>query len=248
MKSKIFLLLVAIIAGTMLLNVQPLRAQEKMTMETWQSAMNSATAQVTDLQNQIKKIDDEVKGLKDKSDKLDADLKACNDALLALLGVTQAEFDAFERDLSAMERRVAELQAMSDAELLNHKDEIDQIGKKLTDMSKSKIALIPRYGERIRTLQEKVAALHRAPSRMDTYTVGTWAKDRDCLWNIAKKKDIYDNAWLWPKIWQGNRDKIKDPDIIKPHWVLKIPEGKELTKAEKSAGNSYYHKKAAEPK
>ena len=46
------------------------------------------------------------------------------------------------------------------------------------------------------------------------YTVGTWAKNRDCLWNIFKKKDIYDNAWLWPKIWQVNRDEIKDPDVI----------------------------------
>ena len=40
--------------------------------------------------------------------------------------------------------------------------------------------------------------------------VGSWSKDRDCLWNIAKKKDVYANAWMWPKIWQGNRDKIKD--------------------------------------
>lgn len=247
MKSKILFLLIAILSGMILLNVQPVAAQE-MTKDQWQSEMNSTTAQVADLQNQLKKIDDDIKGLKDKSDKLDADLKACNDALLALLGVTQAEFDAFERDLAAMEKRVAELQAMSDAELLNHRAEIDQISKKLADMAKSKIALIPRYGERIKTLQDKVASLIKAPSRTDTYTVGTWAKDRDCLWNIAKKKDIYDNAWLWPKIWQGNRDKIKDPDIIKPRWVLKIPEGKELTKSEKSAANNYYHKKAAEPK
>jgi len=247
MKSKILFLLIAIIAGMILLNVQPLRAQE-MTKDQWQSEMNSTTTQVTDLQNQLKKIDDDIKGLKDRSDKLDADVKACNDALLALLGVTQSEFDAFDRDLASMEKRVAELQAMSDAELLNHRAEIDQITKKLADMAKSKIALIPRYGERIKALQEKVAALIKAPSRMDTYTVGTWAKDRDCLWNIAKKKDIYDNAWLWPKIWQGNRDKIKDPDIIKPRWVLKIPEGKELSKAEKSSANTYYHKKAAAPK
>jgi TolA-binding protein len=57
-----------------------------------------------------------------------------------------------------------------------------------------------------------------------TYIVGTWATDRECLWNIAKKKGIYDNPWMWTKIWQRNRDKIKNPDLIKPKWVLKIPD------------------------
>ncbi len=56
-----------------------------------------------------------------------------------------------------------------------------------------------------------------------SYTVGTWAKDRECLWNIAKKDEVYGNGWMWPKIYQRNRDKIKNPDLIKPKWVLKIP-------------------------
>ena len=82
-----------------------------------------------------------------------------------------------------------------------------------------------------------------------TYTVGTWAKDRDCLWNIAKKPKIYDNAFLWPKIWQGNKDKIKNPDVIKKGQVLSIPPKEDLTKAEKAAARSYWSKKnaAAEP-
>ena len=78
-----------------------------------------------------------------------------------------------------------------------------------------------------------------------TYTVGTWAKDRDCLWNIAKKPKIYDNAFLWPKIWQGNKDKIKNPDVIKKGQVLSIPAKGDLTKEEKAASRSYWSKKSA---
>jgi len=55
------------------------------------------------------------------------------------------------------------------------------------------------------------------------YTVGTWQQDRDCLWNIAKKKDIYNDPWKWKKIYQANRDKIKDPDLIYPGQELIIP-------------------------
>lgn len=56
-----------------------------------------------------------------------------------------------------------------------------------------------------------------------TYIVGTWEKDRECLWNIAKKKDVYDNPLLWRKIYERNYDKITDPDQIKPKLILIIP-------------------------
>jgi nucleoid-associated protein YgaU len=78
---------------------------------------------------------------------------------------------------------------------------------------------------------------------MMTYTVGTWAKDRDCLWNIAKKPRIYDNAFLWPKIYQGNRDVIKNADVIEPGWKLKIPPKAPLTSEEKAAEQSYWRNK-----
>ena len=64
-------------------------------------------------------------------------------------------------------------------------------------------------------------------------------------WNIAKKPKIYDNPFLWPKIWQGNRDQIKNPDIIHPGQKLKIPPKADLTKSERTALRSYWAKKQA---
>ena len=48
--------------------------------------------------------------------------------------------------------------------------------------------------------KEGQVVLAEALVKESTYTVGTWKKDRDCLWNIAKKPTIYDNPFLWPKI------------------------------------------------
>jgi len=240
------LLAVLAVLALVAMSAQALFAQE-MTKDQWQDEMKSNTAKRTELQGQLAKLDQDITDLKAQSTKLDTDLSACEEALFTLLGVTRAEFEAFDNDLSAMEKRVAELQGMSDAQLLGYKDEISQIDSKLKEMAKSKIALIPRFGTRIQMLQAKVDALMKSFQKEKTYTVGTWSRNRDCLWNIAKKKDIYDNAWLWPKIWQGNRTMIKDPDLIKPRWVLKIPEGNSLSQDEKRAANSYYRKKAAEP-
>jgi nucleoid-associated protein YgaU len=55
------------------------------------------------------------------------------------------------------------------------------------------------------------------------YVVGTWQRDRDCLWNIAKKRNIYGDPWKWKRIYKANSDKIKDPDLIYPGQKLIIP-------------------------
>jgi len=57
-----------------------------------------------------------------------------------------------------------------------------------------------------------------AKSGYSDYTV----KKGDCLWNISKKGDIYGDAYLWPLIYDSNKDQIKDPNLIYPNQVLKI--------------------------
>jgi len=43
----------------------------------------------------------------------------------------------------------------------------------------------------------------------------------ETLSKIAKK--YYGNANEWPKIFAANKDKLKNPDLIRPGQVLKIP-------------------------
>jgi len=50
-----------------------------------------------------------------------------------------------------------------------------------------------------------------------TYTVVAG----DSLSRIAKK--IYGSANRWKEIWEANRDQIKNPDLIHPGQILKIP-------------------------
>lgn len=56
-----------------------------------------------------------------------------------------------------------------------------------------------------------------------TYKVRYIPENRDCLWKIAGYKKIYNNPRLWPKIYRANKGQIKNPDLIYPGQVFKIP-------------------------
>ncbi len=218
---------------------------QEMSKEDWQKEMNQATARIEELKARLVNLNAEIASLGNQSSKLDADLLACEDELFKLLGMTRDEINAFEKELSSYESRTEELVRMSDADLLRYRDEINSMSKRVDEMTKNKAAKLQRFASRLSALRKRIDGLIRTLSMgAGTYTVGTWKRDRDCLWNIAKKPNIYANAWLWPKIWQGNKDKIRDPDLIKTGWKLNIPPGKELSRQEKSAANSYYKKKA----
>jgi hypothetical protein len=71
-----------------------------------------------------------------------------------------------------------------------------------------------------------------APSLPTTYTV----EKCDDLWSIAAKPQIYNDPWLWPLLWDANKDKIKDPNKIKEGTVLSVPRG--VSDADKAAARA----------
>jgi len=55
------------------------------------------------------------------------------------------------------------------------------------------------------------------------YVVKLIPQKRDCLWRIAEYDFIYGDPWAWRRIYNANRDTIKDPDLIYPGQRLIIP-------------------------
>lgn len=48
----------------------------------------------------------------------------------------------------------------------------------------------------------------------------------DCLWRIARKPEIYDDAKAWPKIYMANKSRMRYPDnphLIYPDQIFDIP-------------------------
>ena len=225
-------------------------AQDQMTKDEWQKQVTETTKMRDSLKNEFTGLQKEVSDLqKQDADKGQA-LKQCQDALTAMQGQLEAPFIA---KLDAIDARLNELSHLSNQDLWARRAELDTIQNWINEALKDPISVIEKYQARLKDQQGRLDALKKTLADiiasgeiMPTYTVGTWARDRDCLWNIAKKPKIYDNPFLWPKIWQGNRDQIKNPDVIHRGQKLKIPPKAALTKEEKSALHKYWSKKKAQ--
>ncbi|MBN2282735.1 MAG: LysM peptidoglycan-binding domain-containing protein [Deltaproteobacteria bacterium] len=62
----------------------------------------------------------------------------------------------------------------------------------------------------------------------------------ECLWWIAEYEDVYNDPFMWPLIYDANKDQVQDPDLIYPDQVLRIPRSgytvNEVESARKTAG------------
>jgi nucleoid-associated protein YgaU len=225
------------------------RAQEEMTKEEWEKQIQEYTTKRNELKSKLDKLEADITALMAQSAEKDEAITNCENELYSLVGATREHVEGYRSRVNALDSTVSSLSRLSNQELWSQKSDVEAAQKELIDLRKSKISLLTEFWDKLTAIQQKIDGLKSTLASISAeagkwYTVGTWFKDRDCLWNIAKKKSIYDNAFLWPKIWQDNRDKIRDPDLIYTGQRLRIPPNAPLTSAEKVAEKSYWHLKS----
>ena len=180
---------------------------DDMTVETWQNEMNDLTEQKASLKKELDSLRLEVATL----DKTRHDLQSyedCIESVYTMLGATKKDVDNFRTRLAAL---------MSD--ISSRKIAKSDRQAELDAMKKNKISALPEFFDKVHNqAQRQLDAWVLPPEKID-YTV----VKGDCLWNIAKMKDHYANAFAWPIIYHANRDLINDPDLIYPAQVFDIP-------------------------
>lgn len=90
-------------------------------------------------------------------------------------------------------------------------DTLDEMG----EIRKRRAAMAKMREEAEAKEADEVA--EEAPAEERTYVV----KKGDNLSKIAK--EVYGNAGRWKEIYKANKDRIKDPNLIRPGWKLRIP-------------------------
>lgn len=246
---KICIALVAILFAAPLYAQQapdPNKPDEQLTKEEAAMRITEWQNKINGLQSKLDALSNDVTSMNSKMQQLAADLKRCNDEIYALVGATEADVQAFRERLGRIENRVREMKNMTDEQLANMIPQIDQLEADLNALRREKISLLPEFYNKILQVAQDIRGLReRAGRGKTTYTVGTWAKDRDCLWNISAKEQIYGDPFMWPKIWQANTDQIHNPDLIHPGQVLAIPPRGPKSDEDLRAERLYYRKKRA---
>jgi hypothetical protein len=188
-------------------------AQEKMKKEDWENEMNRLNEQKQSLTKERDSLQGEVNRLKSTSVQSFDD---CMNELYASVGATRGDVENFRRAVSELNGRI----------MRKESPKTDR-QRELDSLKAMRISALPEFFDKVHNqMQRSLDAWNDIPAEKN-YTVVRG----DCLWNIAKKKDVYSNAFAWPKIYQANRDQIKNPDLIYPKQVFKIPN---LTEDEKA--------------
>jgi len=248
MKTTILLLLaVACYTPAFAQDVPPppvSKADELLTCEEADARIKQLQTDLEATKSKLSKLSDDVnKGESDLVNAVSA-LKKCADGINELVGATDADVAAYREKIGRLEGQVREMQRLSDDALADKQDDVKALQRSLNELARQQMAMIPEFYDRITALRRNIKGLYRE-KRIKGYTVGTWAENRDCLWNIAGRTEIYADPFQWPKIWQSNTALIKNPDLIQPGWVLTVPPAGPKTSEEMKAERSYWRKKRA---
>lgn len=153
----------------------------------------------------------------------DSQIADVQNQIYKLVDSDEAGVKAYLAELDQIESRLTGMVGLSDAQLFDARDEFDGMVKRVKEMEKSKIALLFASKKKLTAIDQLIQRItDRMPAkRIKPYTV----IKNDSLWKIAKKPSIYNDPYLWPRIYLENRAKIKDPNVIYPNWVLNVPFG-----------------------
>ena len=247
MRFCITLLAIGFFAVPMLAQdrVDPNKADSLLTEDEAEIRLAQWRSKIAGLESQLAALNSDVNEEKAKLASLTSQLDDCNKAIYELLGINEQDVNNFRERLGAIEARTRQMQRMTDEQLSKKISDIEVLWNDLNALRKEKTALLPEFYDRVVGLSKDIKQLlERARNfRGNSYVVGTWKKDRACLWNIAGSGEIYNDPFMWPKIWQANTDQIRNPDLIYPGQVLNIPPPGPKTDEELRAERLYYRQK-----
>jgi len=199
-------------------------AEEKMSYEEYQARLSecqereaTAKAQIADVESEIASTRAEISDVAKKAEATDKEI-------YALIKSDKAGVEEFSKRIDAVSDQIRGLQMLSGEELYKRQDEVKGIEDKLEELKRNPISALPEIASKISGVEGMLARLKDKMPKIPPPKYHTVVRG-DCLWNIAKKKDYYDDPYMWPRIYGANKDKIKDPDLIYPEQVLTVPIG-----------------------
>lgn len=168
----------------------------------------------------IEELNKELVPVKAEYDKVHAEI-------LAFLGVSEEDFAGIMEKIKYFNNKITNWDALTDKELWKSKKAVRSLVVEYNDYRGSKFGKVPDFRSDFSDLDNRIVNLEsnleaaKPKYYEDDYTIvkGDW------LSKIAQYSFIYGDMSKWPVIYRANRDQIKDPNLIYPDQVIKIPRG-----------------------
>lgn len=205
--------LIGLLTLLFFLSANIIAQEEEMTEEEWEAEMSRLGARKQALEQEISTLNNDIENLNSMDIK---SFEECTNELYALVGATKSDVDNFRNAVNELDGKIRRKEGpKADRQ------------KDLDALKMNKISALPEFFDKVHSqMQRSLDAWVEEPQEI-MYTV----VKGDHLWGIAKKKEHYGNGFAWPVIYKANRDQIKDPDLIYPKQVFKVPK---LTEEEKA--------------
>lgn len=207
--------ILSLLSLVLLLSVVSFAQEREMTEEEWQAEMTRLGEKKTSFLNEIDALKSDIDNLNAQKSGLQS-TEECIDELYALVGATTQDVDNFRAAVNELDGKIRRKEGPKK----DRQADLDAL-------KMNKISALPEFFQKVHVQMQK--ALDAWVEKPDVISYKVVRGDH--LWGIAKKKEHYGNAFAWPIIYKANRDQIKDPDLIYPNQVFKVPP---LSEEEKS--------------
>lgn len=203
--------------------------------------LTTKTKNIDDVLGMVKQVDDMDAKLKELETSKNLDVSPVTKSDIAGADMV-GNIDAMEMDMKNLSMKRAEL-TPEDIQTIRKDEEmkISEIKLAIASLNETKMAS-PQVMEQLNTelkqretklaeLDTRLADFEMRQKEMEirlrdlkqdsflTYTI----KYGDYLSKISKRPEFMGQGALWPLIYRYNKDVIKNPDLIMPGWVIKIP-------------------------
>lgn len=199
--------ILSLLSLVLLLSVVSFAQEREMTEEEWQAEMTRLGEKKTSLLNEIDALKSDIDNLSAQKSGLQSP-EECIDELYALVGATTQDVDNFRAAVNELDGKIRRKEGPKK----DRQADLDAL-------KMNKISALPEFFQKVHVQMQK--ALDAWVEKPDVISYKVVRGDH--LWGIAKKKEHYGNAFAWPIIYKANRDQIKDPDLIYPNQVFKVP-------------------------
>jgi hypothetical protein len=207
--------ILSLLSLVLLLSVVSFAQEREMTEEEWQAEMTRLGENKTSLLNEIDALKSDIDNLSAQKSGSQSP-EECIDELYALVGATRQDVDNFRGAVNELDGKIRRKEGPKK----DRQADLDAL-------KMNKISALPEFFNKVHNQMQKAIDAWVEKPLVISYKVVRG----DHLWGIAKKKAHYGNAFAWPIIYKANRDQIKDPDLIYPDQVFKVPP---LSEEEKS--------------